>query len=90
MTEKKKSSNLQLETRILKGVLAVSAGIPGIFLFLLVSNLKCKDLMSWYAIQSVFVAYVLFAYPQSIVEKKMSHLSHQGRILYKKDFVEIN
>ena len=38
----------------------------------------------------VFEAYVLFTYPQSIVEKQVSHLSHQGRIRDKKDFVETN
>ena len=39
---------------------------------------------------SVFEAYVLFTYPQSIVEKQVAHLSHQERIRDKKDFVETN
>ena len=37
---------------------------------------------------SVLVAYVLFTYPQCIVEKQVSHLSLEGRIRDKKDFVK--
>ena len=90
MTENIFSSNLQLETRILKGV---PRGFCWHFRnFPFSSSFKSEMLRFDVMVHntSVFVAYVLFAYPQSIVEKQMSHLSHQGRILYKQDFVEIN
>ena len=84
------SSNLQLETRNLK---RVPSGFCDHFRnFPFSSNSKSEMLRLDAMVHntSVFVAYVLFTYQKFIVEKQVSHLSHQGRIRDKKDFVETN